>query len=62
VVGSTLVYSFIATISKVRICCRKKTEFLLHEATKTEILLLGQKYKFRLALMFNIDVKFEFSI
>lgn len=40
----------------------KKTEFLLHEATKTEILLLGPKYKFRLVLMFNTDGKFEFSI
>ena len=60
-VGSILVYSFIATIPKVRICC-KKNEFLLHEATKTEILLLGPKYKFRLALIFYIDVKFEFSV
>jgi hypothetical protein len=62
VVGSTLIYLFIATIQKVRICCGIKAEFLLHEATKTAILLLGPNNKFRLALMFYIDVKFEFSV
>jgi hypothetical protein len=61
VVGSTLIYSFIATITKVRICCKIKAEFLLHEATKTTILLLGPKNKFRPALMFYTDVKFEFK-
>ena len=61
-VGSSLIYSFIATIPKVRICCRIKAEFLLHEATKTAILLLGPKNKFKFSLMFYTDVNFEFSV
>ena len=61
-VGSTLIYTFIATIPKARICCRIKAEFLLHEATKTAILLLASKNKFSFALMFYIDVNFECSV